>query len=102
MTEFNNIEAPKPAVTYWKYEEPTAAYPPGYYQNIGEEYRNFIIMREGEHLLYTIKTKENGKPPIPLRSSFTNKVKAMECIDKFLEQEASNRAAAENKEKNEN
>lgn len=95
MTEFTKIEAPKPAVSYWKYEEPTAAYPPGYYQHIGEEYRNFIIMREGEHLLYSIKTKENGKPPIPLRSVFTNKTKAMECIDKFFEQEAAAKAAVE-------
>lgn len=95
MTEFNKIEPPKPAVTYWKFEHPTAAYPPGYYQNIGEEYRNFIIMREGEHLLYSIKTKENGKPPIPLRSVFTNKTKCMECIDKFFEQEATAKAAVE-------
>jgi hypothetical protein len=73
-------------IELYRHIEPTVGYPSSYYTNVGEEYRGFLIIREGEYMLYSIKTKENGNPPIKLRSRFTHKVKAMDCVDKFLEE----------------
>jgi hypothetical protein len=72
-------------IDLYRHIPPAGGYPNSYYTNVGEEYRGFLIIREGDYMLYEIQAKEKGNTPIPLRSKFTNKEKAKECINNFLD-----------------
>lgn len=76
-------------VTHWTLREDPATKTPNYnFQEVGQEYRGFLVSRaNSEYLLWTIETLEGTKPPIPLRSAFTMKSRATKAIDDFLEDE---------------
>lgn len=76
--------------SYYKYVAPVSPqYPPSSFQLEAFEYRGFLIKRvdNPDHLHWQIRTKENGLPPLELRSSFTGKQRAMACLDDWWKRE---------------
>jgi hypothetical protein len=76
-------------ITLYRHVQPVAPPIPKDSEAFGVEYRTFYVVRDDlNYMLWSIKTADNGKPPLRLRSSFTNKQKAMVEIDSFLAEEA--------------
>jgi hypothetical protein len=74
-------------VKYWQFEEPSAPLLHGQFKEHGEVHKNFLILRDKEHLLFIIRTKEDEEPPTSLRGSFTTLKRAKDHIDSFFDRE---------------
>jgi hypothetical protein len=69
---------------YYKMTEPSLPLlPPGRYEQFGEEYRGFVVIKEGDYMLYSCTTLEHGKPPLDLRGGYTTPSKMKQAIDDF-------------------
>ena len=88
--------------TYYKYVEPITATPRDWfgYQLYAFEYRNFLVARtDHEYLLWSIRTKDDGNPPIRLRGHFTSQERAKAAIDQFYREEEAAQTAADEKKR---
>lgn len=86
---------------YYKEREYSAPYKPPSSELFAIEYKGFLVTKDSsEYLLWGIKTLEGGKPPIPLRSSFTTKDKAMIHIDTFWLTEENKKTNEQNSNSN--
>ena len=74
-----------PKVKYYRtIEQVETGYQPPNTELFAFEYKGFRVTKESsEYNHWGIRTKENGIPPVPLRSLFTNKTLAMGRIDDF-------------------
>jgi hypothetical protein len=84
MTEQTTMDS----VKFYRHVEPIAAPIPLHSEFAGFEYRTFqIVRKDSNYMLWSIELGDGSKPPIQLRSSFTNKDMAIAKIDQFLDEE---------------
>jgi hypothetical protein len=84
--------------TYYRYIEPPVgnAKPPSNYQREAYDYAGFIIARveNPDYLHYRILTSDWGLPPLELRSSFTDKLRAEKHLTDWWDRENKKKEAA--------
>jgi hypothetical protein len=84
-------------VIYYRHVKPVAPPIPLDTEVYGFEHRSFMVVRENPHyMLWSIRCKDNVPTPLPLRSSFTTRQKAIDEIDNFLAEEIRKQNSNEN------